>query len=547
MKITVSADATVLPTCNYTVTPTTVSFGLISPPDYRDLAFTVKNNGTNPGDICLLSGMAMGPDTDAFFSLPSGEIDSKELAPGEQIQVLVRVWPQGTTPTSVTTITGSVDFYMSSPVKPQATVGLTAQVAPSCLTIAPDELDYGTVQVGCSSATRTFSMYNTCGSPVMVNSFRILSAPTADPACLTTTGCEFLLTASPTVPTGGLPINAGSAPVTFQVKYKPQDFGPDTNAVAINATQNGTNVTYVVALKGTGDSQGIHTDVYLQDAKPKADILLIVDNSCSMSDDQQNLAANFASFIKYATAAQVDYHIGVTHVDPSIAGYAELLYGPGHPERVLTPQTPDVENKFKLKVNLGAIGGWECEAEPALMALTAPLINNENAGFLRQDAALAVVGITDENDQSPQSTTYYLNGLWNIKGFNRKTMFTFNAIASFDPSCPAVNDSGELAFYVSQTNGVKESICTPDWAKTLENLGKTAFGFRTNFFLTSAPDLTKGPIEVKIDGTLIPNTDSRGATIWTFDSVVSSINFEPMYVPEPGQTLTITYHVTCYF
>ena len=56
---------------------------------------------------------------------------------------------------------------------------------------------------------------------------------------------------------------------------------------------------------------------------------------------------------------------------------------------------------------------------------------------------------------------------------------------------------------VAQTNGVKEDICTPDWAKTLEQLGKTAFGFRTNFFLNLGPDLTggKGPIEVKIDGT----------------------------------------------
>jgi hypothetical protein len=536
----------VLPPCNYTVSPTTVSFGLISPPDYRDLGFTVKNNGTNAGDICLMSSLSMGAGSDAFFTLPQGEIDSKELQPGEQVQVLVRVWPQGTTPTSVSTINGTVDFFMSSPLQPQKTVALTAQIAPSCLTIAPDELDYGTVQVGCSSATKVFNMYNTCGSPVMVNSFRILSASTTDPACLSGANCEFLLTASPTVPTGGLPINAGSAPVTFQVKYKPKDFGPDTDAVAINATQNGTNVTYVVALKGTGDSAGIHTDVYLQDAKPKADILLVIDNSGSMQPHQQNLATNFGSFIKYANAAQVDYHVAVTTVDPSLPGYSEMIYGPGHPERILTPQTPDVENKFKAKVNVGAIGGWENEAEPALLALTPPMINSTNSGFLRQDAALAIVAVTDENDQSPQSTTYYLNAFWNIKGFNRKTMFTFNAIASFDPSCPSTPDSGELAFYVSQTNGVKESLCAPDWSKALENLGKTAFGFRTNFFLTSAPDLTKGPIDVKIDGTVVPNTDSRGATIWTFDSVGNSVNFEPMYVPEPGQTLTITYHVTCY-
>ncbi|HYX92682.1 MAG TPA: hypothetical protein VE782_14055, partial [Myxococcaceae bacterium] len=129
---------------------------------------------------------------------------------------------------------------------------------------------------------------------------------------------------------------------------------------------------------------------------------------------------------------------------------------------------------------------------------------------------------------------------------NRKTMFTFNAIAWFTAvDCTGVQDTGEYAFYTAQTNGVREEICTPDWAKALENLGKSAFGFRTRFFLTSQPDLTKGPIEVRIDNQPVPATDVRGA-IWAYDAAANSVNFTPFYVPGPGQSLTITYHVTCY-
>ena len=40
--------------------------------------------------------------------------------------------------------------------------------------------------------------------------------------------------------------------------------------------------------------------------------------------------------------------------------------------------------------------------------------------------------------------------------------------------------------------------------------------------------------------------DSRGSTVWTYDSVTNAVNFEPMFVPEPGHTLTITYYVTCF-
>jgi hypothetical protein len=99
---------------------------------------------------------------------------------------------------------------------------------------------------------------------------------------------------------------------------------------------------------------------------------------------------------------------------------------------------------------------------------------------------------------------------------------------------------------VQQTNGVKDEICTTDWAKTMEKIGPTAFGFRTNFFLTSQPDATGGPISVAIDQQAVAQVDSRGATVWTWDPVANSVDFQPMFAPQPGQTLTITYATTCY-
>jgi hypothetical protein len=52
-------------------------------------------------------------------------------------------------------------------------------------------------------------------------------------------------------------------------------------------------------------------------------------------------------------------------------------------------------------VNVGTNGsGVETWLQPALKALTAPLINADNAGFLRDEAALEVVCVTDAPDQS---------------------------------------------------------------------------------------------------------------------------------------------------
>ncbi|MGA9521033.1 MAG: choice-of-anchor D domain-containing protein, partial [Myxococcaceae bacterium] len=411
-KITVSADAVNLPPCNYEVTPSVLSFGLISAPDYRDLSFQIRNNGTGAGDICLLSSLDIAAGSDAAFSLPDGPIDSYTMQPGETKQIKVRVHPTGQTPSGVTNIQGIVEFFMSSPSRPSFQVVLNAQLAPSCLTIAPDDLDFGTVKVGCSSQTRSFLIYNTCSAPVTVTNFSLQNAggfPAGDARCSNPgQPCpEYIEMRTLPITGSGLVLNSGDAPQEFQIKYRPIDIGADNGAVAINATQNGTQVTYVVSLTGRGDTVGIQTDVFMQDAKPKADILLVIDNSGSMGDELASLAANFGSFIKYANSAKVDYHIAVTTSDNTKEG-GTFVFGAGHPEKVLSPTTFDVETKFKAKVNVGTNGSaTEMCFEPALRGLTAPKVNAENAGFLRNEAALALVCITDEEEQSPQSVTYY--------------------------------------------------------------------------------------------------------------------------------------------
>ena len=53
-------------------------------------------------------------------------------------------------------------------------------------------------------------------------------------------------------------------------------------------------------------------DVFYQLDAGAVDILLVVDNSCSMQPYQQELANNFDSFLTYFIEGDVDYQIGVT-------------------------------------------------------------------------------------------------------------------------------------------------------------------------------------------------------------------------------------------
>jgi hypothetical protein len=557
-EIVISAHSVDVPPCNYTVSPTALNFGLISPPDHRDLGFTIKNNGTQAGEICLLSGLSMGTGSHAFFSISGGSVDWYEMAPNEQLQVLVRVHPQGMPPSGVTNISGTVDFFMSSPLKPQTTVTLSAQLALPCLTIAPSPFDFGTVPVGCSAPTRTFSVYNTCSSPLTIHSFGMQSAagqPSGGANCPGTQPCpEFLLVQAPAIPSGGLSISPGQAAITFQARYKPIDIGFDTGAIAVTATQSGSNVTYVVPLEGKGDAQGIHTETFAMPLQMKADVLLNVDNSCSMATVQASIGANFSSFIKFADSAQVDYRLAViTTDDVSSTHGGRFVFGPTHPEKILTPTTVDLVNKFKAKVAVGTNGHpTETCLSPLLKALTAPLAGNENAGFVRSDASLAMLCITDAPDQSGKPASFYLDAFWNLKGHDKKTRFTFNAIAGLNPSppsgCPYDSgpDDGSYALLVSQTSGAKDEICTPNWANTLEEVGKTAFGFRTRFDLNAVPSTpSSSGISVSIDGVNVPTTASNGSNVWSYDPLSNAVVFQPMFAPEPAQTLVIQFQVGC--
>ncbi len=577
ITISVTANSVMLPPCTVEITPIALAFGIVSPPQVKDLGFSIRNTLTGPNDLCLMSNLQLLSESGtpvgmpAVFSLPGGNVDELELMPGETRQIMVRAWPQGMLPSTPAQVVGGVAFNLADPIQPQRSVALSATIANSCLTISPSALDFGVVKKDCNSPNRNFQIYNSCSTTITINSAAMGSAAgesAGGPNCPGVQGgppCPEFFVISGIA--GGTQVTPGnSTPVTFSLKYRPINYGPDTGAFVINVTQAGQPLDYVVALQGRGDMLGLNTDTFRQDTKPKADILLVIDDSCSMDDKQTALSQNMASFLQYATSNQVEFQLAVTNTEMTDPDHGKFCTASGgdfdpcpHGHKILTPQTPNLATEFASLVMVGTHGASESCMEPATRALTAPYITDpaSNGGFLRQEAVLAVVCVTDARDQAPQPPSFYLNQLINVKGAQRPGSFTYNVIGPFLPSSPAgcayddPND-GRHEFMVSQTNGVKEEICTPNWATALERIGKSAFGYRTNFFLNSRPDLAcpTAPdcIHVAIDGVTIPSVDpdpNLMSRIWEYDATSNSINFEPLYVPEPGKTLTVTYTTAC--
>ena len=161
------------------------------------------------------------------------------------------------------------------------------------------------------------------------------------------------------------------------------------------------------------------------------DVLFVVDNSNSMAQEQQNLAQNFPKFIQKLDQAGLGYHVGVVSSDLGAGNYGlpscEVAGGDGgkllsqpHIAGCTPPSDPwiskvngtsnvpggDVAAAFSCIAQIGTGGcGFESTLESARRALDPTL--NANPGFIRKDAALAVILLTDEDDCSAQKTSLF--------------------------------------------------------------------------------------------------------------------------------------------
>jgi hypothetical protein len=166
----------------------------------------------------------------------------------------------------------------------------------------------------------------------------------------------------------------------------------------------------------------------------RLDLLFVIDDSASMGEEQELLAANFPRFIDelYGDDGQLpDLHIGVVSSDLGIPPYelqqdqgdclgdgkdGVLLRGPAGADCGLTGDEPylvdssdpdgairnyptgELARTFECMAKLGTNGcGFERHLEAMERALTD---QPRNDGFLRDDAVLAIVFIADEDDCS---------------------------------------------------------------------------------------------------------------------------------------------------
>lgn len=175
----------------------------------------------------------------------------------------------------------------------------------------------------------------------------------------------------------------------------------------------------------------VEDDGNFEEFDPEADILFVVDDSGSMDTHQQNLSENITKFTStFLKTSALDYNIGVITTDRDGNYGTSKCCGRliGSP-RVISKSTPNADMILQGRLMVGTGGsGLESPFDTASIALSPGMLASDNAGFIREKAALIVIFITDAEDQSVIEGSKLLEDLVALKNGDRRKVLSYGAI-----------------------------------------------------------------------------------------------------------------------
>ena len=494
--------------------PHLVDFGQVYAGETRVKEVTIRNVGT---DTLQIQDLALPPGTVNFEVLNEGELNPPILTPDASFVVRLEYRPVRDEHVESTFNVASND--RENPLVP---VRLIAEGLAPAIQIDPPSWDFGNHELGCVGA-QDFEIRNIGRAPLILSevAFEDLSG-----------AGELFLSGSPASATE---LQPGDMTVAT-VSYTPVDVTPDSGV--LHVLSNDPSMPDAIASQyGNAHYGESQIDEFYQEGNNATDILWVIDNSCSMSEEQTNLAVNFAAYMQIIEALDMDYQMGVTTTDiPAQQGH---LVGS---VPIITPNTPDPSGTFQATVNLGVNGsGNEQGLEASYQALQDSINGGVNAGFLRDEAGLRIIHVSDEAEQSV-NVSFPGHGPWTAADYA-----TYYQSVKANPDHAVASDitgglagcstAGSGTDYVNATlltGGISGSICDANWSATLSALGWLSQSFADTFELSETP--VPETIEVRMNTVPV-------FVGWTFNPALNAVVFDVDHLPENGDTIEIEYTV----
>jgi len=433
---------------------------------------------------------------------------------------------------------------------PRFLTALSGPVSLPHMTHFPLSLDFGTVifrdtamtmRSECSSATRTVKIYSDGSAPLQISRLEI--AQPSDGYFEVTGVTIDAIPVRDFASTFTIPVSS-SAEVSLQ--FYPTRLAPEGHTSRLLIHSNASTMPGEVLLAGHAKLDGPGHDSFTQLAGPKADILWVIDNSCSMFDEQARLIDNMSRFVAFADAQNSDYQMAVTITDSRSGEAGKFEHCYPHP-RIVKNDYPRREEAFRCLFDVGTNGPFlEAGLGAAYQALQRAQAGdsiqlNGNTGFLRDDANLAIVILSDEEDQSLETEDLLRDYFWSIKGRTRvKVHAIAGPVAQACRTDPNIQPGTRYFSMTQETGGLFFSICEEDWAPVLQGLGLNVFTPISEWQLTQAA--VPASVGVTVDGVPIVWSTSNG---FVYDTSSNTVRFFGAAVPEPGAQIEVDYLGNC--
>ncbi len=476
------------------VEPSHIDFGELESGELAEETFEIFSEGSG---VLEVRGISLNVD-DLGFELDLD--DTSFYLDPEDSKVVEVEFMAITSDNAVATVT----VVSNADNEPEETVGLEGRGLIPELEIDPDPLDFGTVYVGCQDS-QTVALRNKGEDlleiyEVTVDDTDLVYTPNFDLPVLLDPGQE----------------------VTMDVAWTPAATGSAFGQIL--ASSNEPLGERVAEQYGDAVYVNEHVDTWELPDDPPSDILFIVDQSCSMDDDQARLASNFGYFIQNLNSYTMDWQIIVANNDN----------GCNNTGGILTPATSDYQSRFSNAVQSG--GGTYLESQEALLIPAANGVQNTdggecNAGFMRSDALLHVVLVSDEPEQSGSWSTY-VTQILSKKG--DADLVKISAIAGPVPDgCGTAAPGTGYSEAVSYTDGLFLSICATDWSTYMEDLAIASVSV-SSFDLSH--DADEASLSVEVDGVTLTSDQ------YAYDASTNQVTIlDASAIPQGGSDVSISY------
>jgi hypothetical protein len=269
----------------------------------------------------------------------------------------------------------------------------------------------------------------------------------------------------------------------------------------------------------------------------QVDILWVIDNSGSMSTFQREVINNTDLFMQeFTKGQQLSWTMGLISTDVTDRPY--IGFTPGN---LLNWQTPNPVYEFQRAVGLlGTFGsGVEQIFEPIRRSLDA------YPGFARKDAYLAIISVTDAEEQSIMSSQDFLQYLQTKKGSLSRSIF-YGAFGADDLGCTLGEGwnyaRGKYEAVVQATRGRYFPICTSTFGRDLAELGKDLVKRITQPMIRLSKRPKVPSIRISFKGRVLPGGLKENGGYWIYDFDSNAIIFHDLeFAPGDTESVDLSY------